>query len=388
VEAAAPRREDELRVSTLELFFDLVFVFTITQLTAVLIERPDGEALAQVVLMLTAIWWMYGGFAWLTNAVPPDRTALRLPLLGGMLAFFAISLTIPTAFTEDGVVFACAYLVVIAVHTALYMQSATWTVGGVWSFARMNLVVGALILVGALIGGTGEYVFWSLAVALFVIVPALVPEEAGWIRPSHFVERHGLVMIVALGESVVAVGIGASHIDISWQMLAVAALGLTLSAQLWWVYFMGDQEESEDALRAMVPTRRQFYETNVAYYWAHLLMLLGIVCIAAGLEHAIGHPFDSLSFARALELSGGAALYLAGHAFFRLVLGLSFKPWRAVALVLALATIPLGTGTSALVQLTVLVAALGVCIVAEGLESEKTTGGRSQTLSRPPDLAS
>jgi low temperature requirement protein LtrA len=388
VEAAAPRREDELRVSTLELFFDLVFVFTITQLTAVLIERPDGEALAQVVLMLTAIWWMYGGFAWLTNAVPPDRTALRLPLLGGMLAFFAISLTIPTAFTEDGVVFACAYLVVIAVHTALYMQSASWTVGGVWSFARMNLVVGALILVGALIGGTGEYVFWSLAVVLFVIVPALVPEEAGWIRPSHFVERHGLVMIVALGESVVAVGIGASHIDISWQMLAVAALGLTLSAQLWWVYFMEDQEESEDALRAMIPTRRQFYETNVAYYWAHLLMLLGIVCIAAGLEHAIGHPFDSLSFARALELSGGAALYLAGHAFFRLVLGLSFKPWRAVALVLALATIPLGTGTSALVQLTVLVAALGVCIAAEGLVSEKTTGGRSQTMSRPPDLAS
>jgi low temperature requirement protein LtrA len=381
-------REDELRVSTLELFFDLVFVFTITQLTAVLIERPDGEALAQVVLMLTAIWWMYGGFAWLTNAVPPDRTALRLPLLGGMLAFFAISLTIPTAFTEDGVVFACAYLVVIAVHTILYMQSASWTVAGVWSFARMNLVVGALILVGALIGETGEYVFWSLAVVLFVIVPALVPEEAGWIRPSHFVERHGLVMIVALGESVVAVGIGASHIDISWQMLAVAALGLTLSAELWWVYFMGDDEEAEGALRTMVPTRRQFYEANVAYYWAHLVMLLGIICIAAGLEHAIGHPFDSLSFARALELGGGAALYIAGHAFFRWVLGLQFKPWRALAFVLALATVPLGTETSALAQLAVLVAALGLCIAAEGLASEKTTGGRSRTALRPSDLAS
>ena len=389
MEAAAPRREDEeLRVSTLELFFDLVFVFTITQLTAVLIERPDGEALAQVVLMLTAIWWMYGGFAWLTNAVPPDRTALRLPLLGGMLAFFAISLTIPTAFTDNGVVFACAYLVVIAVHTILYLQSASWSVAGVWSFARMNLVVGALILVGALIGETGEYVLWSIAVLFFVLVPAMVPEEAGWIRPSHFVERHGLVMIVALGESVVAVGIGASHIDISWQMLAVATLGLTLSAQLWWVYFMGDQEEAEDALRAMVPTRRQFYEANVAYYWAHLVMLLGIVSIAAGLEHAIGHPFDSLSFAHALELGGGAALYLTGHALFRWVLGLAFKPWRALALALALATIPLGTEASALVQLAVLVAALGACIVGEGLEPEKTTGGRARTALRPSDLAS
>jgi low temperature requirement protein LtrA len=387
VEAAARTGEDEeLRVSTIELFFDLVFVFTITQLTAVLVERPDGEALAQVVLMLTAIWWMYGAFAWLTNAVPPDRTALRLPLLGGMLAFFAISLTIPTAFTEDGVVFACAYLVVIAVHTVLYMQSASWTVTGVWSFARMNLVAGALILVGAIIGDAAEYVLWSLAVVLFVVVPALVPEEAGWIRPGHFVERHGLVMIVALGESVVAVGIGASHIDISWQMLAVAALGLTLSAELWWVYFMGDDQDAEDALRAMVPTKRQFYETNVAYYWAHLVMLLGIVCIAAGLEHAISHPFDSLSFARSLELGGGAALYLAGHALFRRVLGIPFKPWRAVALALALGTVALGTETSALAQLAVLVAALGGCIAAEGI-MERPSPSVPRTRLRPSDAS-
>jgi low temperature requirement protein LtrA len=384
----ADREDEELRVSTLELFFDLVFVFTITQLTAVLVARPNGEALGQVVLMLTAIWWMYGAFAWLTNNVPPNRTALRLPLLAGMLAFFAISLTIPTAFTENGVVFACAYLVVIAVHTVLYMQSARWTVAGVWSFARMNFVAGALILIGAIIGGATEYVLWGLAVLLFLIVPALVPEEAGWLIPSHFVERHGLVVMVALGESVVAVGLGASGIDVSWEMLAVATLGLTLSAELWWVYFMGDDQEAEDALRAMTPTRREFFATNVAYFWAHLVMLLGIVCIAAGLERAIGHAFDELSFARALELGGGTALYLAGHAFFRRVLGLPFKPWRAVSLVLALATIPLGTAASALVQLAVLVAALGACIAAEGIDPAKTTGGRSQTMLRPSDFAS
>jgi low temperature requirement protein LtrA len=387
VEPAA-EREEELRVSTLELFFDLVFVFTITQLTAVLVHHPDGEALGQVVLMLAAIWWMYGAFAWLTNAVPPDRAALRLPLLGGMLAFFAIALTIPTAFTEDAVVFACAYLVVIAVHTVLYMQSASWTVTGVWSFARMNIVAGGLILVGAIIGGATEYVLWSLAVVIFVVVPAMVPEEAGWIRPDHFVERHGLVVMVALGESVVAVGIGASGLDVSWELLAVAMLGLTLSAELWWVYFLGDQEDAEGALRAMTPTRREFYETNVAFYWAHLLMLLGIVGLAAGLEHAIAHAFDPLSFARALALAGGAALFLAGHTLFRRMLGLAFKPWRAVALALALGTIPLGTETSALAQLAVLVAALAVCIGAEEMLSEKTTGGRSHTLFRPSDLAS
>jgi low temperature requirement protein LtrA len=379
---------DELRVSTLELFFDLVFVFTITQLTALLAHHPDGETLAQIVLMLAAIWWMYGAFAWLTNAVPPDRTALRLPLLAGMVAFFVISLTIPTAFTEDAVVFACAYLVVIAVHTVLYTQSATWTVAGVWSFARMNFLLGALILVGAIIGGAAEYALWSVAVLIYLLVPAMVPGDAGWVRPSHFVERHGLVVMVALGESVVAVGIGASGLDISWELLAVAVLGLTLSAELWWVYFLGDQEDAEHALRAMVPTRREFYATNVAYYWAHLLMLLGIICIAAALEEAIAHAFDPLSFARALALAGGTALYLAGHALFRRVLGLSFKPWRALALALALATIPLGTEASALVQLAVLVAALGGCIAAEGMEPERTTGGRSRTALRPSDLAS
>jgi low temperature requirement protein LtrA len=385
--AAVPEGEDELRVSSIELFFDLVFVFTITQLTAVLVARPNGEGLAQVVLILSAIWWMYAGFAWLTNAVPPDRTALRLPLLGGMAAFFAISLTIPTAFTENGVVFACAYLVVIAVHTVLYMQSASWTVSGIWLLARMNLAVAALILAGTIIGGAWEYVLWGLAVAIFAVTPALV-SEAGWIRPAHFVERHGLVVMVALGESVVAVGIGASHIDISWQMLAVATLGLSLSAELWWVYFMGDDQEAEEALRAMIPTKREFYAVNVAYYWAHLAMLLGIVCIAAGLERAIGHAFDSLSFARALELGGGAALYLAGHALFRRALGLPFRPWRAVALVLALGTIALGTATSALVQLAVLVAALGVCIVAEGVPSQEMVARRSRTALRPSDLAS
>jgi low temperature requirement protein LtrA len=380
VEAAsgAKQGEDEVRVSSIELFFDLVFVFTITQLTAVLAHRPDGESMAQIVLMLSAIWWMYAAFAWLTNAVPPDRTALRVPLLAGMAAFFAMSLTIPTAFEGDGVVFACAYLAVIAIHTILYTQAATWTVSGVWSFARMNVVAGGLILAGTIIGGTLEYVLWGLAVPIFAITPALVPEEAGWIRTSHFVERHGLVVIVALGESVVAVGIGASGLDITGEMLTVAVLGLVLTAQLWWVYFGGDDREAEGALRRMRPTRREFYDTNCAYYWAHLLILLGIVCVAAALERAIGHAFDELDLARDLALAGGTAVYLAGHALFRFFLGLSFRPWRALGAGLALATIPLGTEASALAQLSALVVALGVCLALEGVPEAEAEAERAR----------
>ncbi|HEY3191712.1 MAG TPA: low temperature requirement protein A [Solirubrobacterales bacterium] len=364
--AAAPEGDEELRVSSIELFFDLVFVFTITQLTAVLARHPNGESLGQILLMLTAIWWMYAGFAWLTNAVPPDRTALRLPLMAGMAAFFAISLTIPTAFDGDGVVFACAYLAVIGIHMVLYMQSASWSVAGVWSFSRMNLVAAALILAATIVGGTWEYVLWGLAVSTFVITPWLVPEEAGWIIPSHFVERHGLVVMVALGESVVAVGIGASGLEITGEMLAVAVLGLVVSAELWWVYFGGDDKEAEGALRRMTPTRREFYAVNVAYYWAHLLLLLGIICDAAALERAIGHAFDPLDFARALALGGGTAVFLVGHAFFRRILDLPLRPWRALAAVLALATIPLGTEFSALAQIGALAGSFGICLALEG----------------------
>ena len=370
--------DDELRVSTLELFFDLVFVFTITQLTAVLVHHPNGEALAQIVLMLAAIWWMYGAFAWLTNAVPPDRRALRLPLLGGMLAFFAISLTIPTAFTEDGVVFACAYLVVIAVHTVLYTQSASWTVAGVWSFARMNLVAGALILVGAIIGGTAEYVFWSLAVAIFVGDPRDGP------RGGRLDQTGPLRRAAWPGDDDRARGVRGRRGDrrLRHRRQLGAACGRDPRAHPERGALVGLLHGRRRAGRGGPardgPDPREFFATNVAYYWAHLVMLLGIVCIAAGLERAIGHAFDALSFAQALELGGGTALYLAGHALFRAVLGLSFKPWRAVALVLALATIPLGTETSALVQLAVLVAGLGACNAADGLDPEKAAALRAE----------
>jgi low temperature requirement protein LtrA len=185
-------------------------------------------------------------------------------------------------------------------------------------------------------------------------------------------------VIVALGESVVAVGIGASGLEITGELLLVAVLGLALSAALWWVYFGGDDEEAEEALLAMRPSKREFVAANVAYYWAHLLLLLGIVSDAAGLERAIGHPFDSLDFAFALALAGGTAVYLLGHALFRFVLGLGFRPWRGLAAVLALATIPLGTEASALAQLAALAVALGLCLTAEAATARGKHGKRTE----------
>src|SRR5262249_33923592 len=157
-----------------------------TQLTALLTHSPTWTSLGQVVLMLIVIWWMYAAFAWLTNAVPPDRASRRLPLLGGMAGFFVISLVIPTTFSGNGVVFACAYLFVIVIHGALYSQSGAWSLASVWSFVRMNLLGGVSILAGAIIGGSWLYILWAPAIVLNVITPALITEDPGWIRASHF----------------------------------------------------------------------------------------------------------------------------------------------------------------------------------------------------------
>jgi low temperature requirement protein LtrA len=191
--------------------------------------------------------------------------------------------------------------------------------------------------------------------------------------------------MVALGESVVAVGIGGSGVGISWEMLTVAILGLALSAELWWVYFMATRRPRGRC--RMTPTRPEFYATNAANYWAHLLMLLGIVCISAALEEAIAHAFDPLSFALALALGGGTAPFLLGHALFRLFLGLPPHPWRALAALLALATVAIGPATEALVQLAVLVAALGACLCAEEVFG-RSTSSAVRTRLRPSDLAS
>jgi hypothetical protein len=200
----APEPIDAIqRVSTLELFFDLVFVFTITQLTAVLVDDASWTTLSRVALMLGIIWWMYGGYAWLTNAVSADRASRRLLLLGGMAAYLVLALTIPTAFDDDGVAFGVAYLVIITVHAALSrVIGAT-----ILKVAPFNFGAAVLVVVGGAVGGTGQPVLWLLALLVLWGSSFLAAPEPGFeIGPAHFVERHGLVIIIAIGESVVAIG--------------------------------------------------------------------------------------------------------------------------------------------------------------------------------------
>jgi low temperature requirement protein LtrA len=357
------RTEDELRVSTLELFFDLVFVFTLTQLTTLLAGDLTVATMARVVLVFAVLFWMYAAYAWLTNQVPPDRPARRLLLILGMAAFLVCALAIPQAFDGGGVAFGLGYLLVVLVHGGLYSEGYGAVV--LW-FAAPNVVAALCLVAAGLVHGPARYALWAVPLVNQFVTPWMTARAATGlrVRAGHFVERHGLLLIVALGESVVAVGIGLGDVRLDLGLVAAAVLGLALAAGLWWSYFAGDEEGAERAL-ADAPMERRFRLANNAYFYAFIPMLLGVIVIAAGVKRSIGHVGNPLGAGTALALAGGVAIYLAGDVAFRRVLGIRPVGHRAAAAALALATVPLGMGVAAGVQLVALVAVLVATLMAE-----------------------
>jgi low temperature requirement protein LtrA len=362
-----PEFEGAERVSSLELFFDLVFVFTITQLSALLEHETSWKGVLQVVLMLGVIWWMYDGYAWLTNAVPPDRPSRGVFLLAAMAAFLVLALAIPEAFKGTGLTFGIAYLAIMLIHSGLFASSSSQSVTqAIFGLAPFNLLSALLILAGGILGGTAQYVLWAGGFLFEWATPRLIDNSGFLLGPSHFVERHGLVVIIALGESVVAVGIGAGGVPIDLALVGVAVLGLLLTASMWWAYFGHDDlERAEAALaNAFPPARRQRLAVDGFGYW-HLPILFGIIATASSLRHSIGHASDDLTSQQALLLGTGVALYLAGDFFFHRTLGIRHGPWRIAGALLALATIPLGLGVAAAAQLGALVLVLGGALAAD-----------------------
>ncbi|MBA3279897.1 MAG: low temperature requirement protein A [Geodermatophilaceae bacterium] len=369
------------RVSTLELFFDLVFVFTITQLTAVLRVEPTPLVALQVLLMLAIIFWMYGGYVWLTNAVSADRASRRLVLLAGMAGFFIVALTVPNAFDGGGLAFGLAYAVVIAVHIGLFSRaSRVRSILGVLRLGRFNALIAVAVIVGGAVGGVIQLAVWSVVVLLaWLVVPRISPGSFD-IGAAHFVERHGLVVIVAIGESVVALGLGLRDLPVGPGLIAVALLGLALSACLWWAYFGGDDQRAEEALMAAPPARRSMLAIQ-SYGYAHLALLLGIIAIAAAVEEIAHHPADVLDIGLAVALGAGGALYLGGQAGFRRVLTIGTPIPRLLAAVVCLATVPLGSALAAAAQLGALLAIFLALFALESLRArsrERIQEGRSE----------
>jgi low temperature requirement protein LtrA len=365
--------DEPVRVTTLELFFDLVFVFTITQLTTVLYRAPNGRGVLQVAEILTVVWWMYGGYAWMTNAVRANTAARRLLLLGGMGGFFVCSLAIPRAFDGSGLTFGLAYLLVVCVHSVLFTRAAAVSAArAILTLAPYNLVAAGVVVAGGAIGGTAQYVLWAAAGVFEWLTPVLRGTSGFVVEASHFVERHGLVVIVAIGESVVAVGFGAAHLPVDAPLVAAALVGLALSACLWWLYFGGDDERAEHALGNLPQLERAQAALRAFGYW-HLPMLLGIIAIAAVEREATGDPFSSLNWARAAILAGGVCAFLVGDVAFRRELRIGRAAWRFAAAAACLATTPLGVALSPFAETAVLVAVLLAVVVAEAAAARGST---------------
>jgi len=378
-------------VTTLELFFDLVFVFTITQLTATLGEDQGWAGVGRTVLLLALMWWMYGGYAWLTNAAPPVTTVRRAFLLLGMVGNFVMALAVPHAFTTDRVVFAVGYCIVVAVHTGTYLsQSARVTPGMVLQLLVWNVGAAIVILVGAFLGGAALYACWVAAVLLETLVPRLAARTplsrldsgpAFELRPGHFVERHGLMLIIVLGESVLAIGVGVSSgVDrIGIAQIGFTVISLGLAASLYWAYFgTHEAEEAEEALATAAPHRQQGVALG-SYGYALAVMLLGVVFAASGLHHALEHPTARLDLASAAHLSAGVAAFWVGLAGFRLAIGRGNVALRLVGGLALLAATVLGPRVNGFVELLALLAGSVAILLIENARRTSPEASRPAT---------
>ncbi|SCL31418.1 Low temperature requirement protein LtrA [Micromonospora rhizosphaerae] len=355
------------RVTTVEVFFDVVFVFTVTQLALVLEDDLTWAGLGRVVLVLGVLWYPYTGYAWLTNQVPPRRPAQKITLFAGMAGFLLTSIAIPAAFTDTGLLFALGYLVLTGVHLIMFGRSAARAAA--IRLTPYNLAAALLILLAAFVTGPATYALWVAAALVQAALPYLTPRHS-WIRVAgtyevaagHLVERHGLLVIVALGESVVAIGAGVDIHHLTPGTAGAIVMALALPAALWWTYFT-DTRAATATLDAAEPRVRTHLAART-FVLPHYLLLLGIVATATGIHAVVAHPDAPAGTAAALALAGGVALYLTGVGAARLALGLGLPLSRAAGAVAVLAAVPLGVWTVAGAQLAAVIVVLIAMLLA------------------------
>lgn len=345
------------RASTLELFLDLVFVFTVTQFTRVIVAAHAPEDYLKAALVFMTLWWIYSGYVWLTSNVGTDGTRHRLLMFTGMAGFLLMALAIPDVFGASGLVYGAGLLLVTLVHAGLFRSATTGSAQAILGIAPFNLAAALLVLIAGLVPEPWDWPLWILAV-LTVMGSSVLRRESGFtLSPAHFVERHGLVVIVALGESVVSIGIGARERALDWTVLAPAVLGLALAAALWWTYFDQDDARAEQAMQAL-PDRARARAALLAFGYGHFLMLSGIIVLSAGIKGVVAHPLGHAPAHDPWHLGLGLSVYLLGDGLYRGLLGLGALRPRLLTAGLTALTVPLGQHMGGLWQLAACVALL------------------------------
>jgi low temperature requirement protein LtrA len=344
---------DGERVTPLELFFDLVFVLAITQCTALMSHHPTWSGLAQGLLVLGMLWWAWTGYSWLTSVIDPEEGAVRLVIFGAMAALLLVSLCVPEAFGSLALAFALIYGAVRVAHIGLFMLASPEDDGlrhSVLGLAVSTVIAVALLAAASLFDGVAQGALWALALFLDMGGPYFFGSEGWKLVPGHFAERHGLIVIIALGESIVAIGVGASH-ELDLGIGTAAVLGVALTAAMWWIYFDIVAIVSARRLAEAEVGRAQNEMARDSYSYVHLVMVAGIVLAALGLKTTIGHFGDHLDTVPAFALLGGVAIYLLGLVAFRYRHVHSINRQRLGLAIVLLILVPVATAVPALVAL-------------------------------------
>ena len=363
--AVVPAERDK-KVEPLELFFDLVFVFALTQVTARLADDPSWIGLLRGLFVLAAIWWAWGAYAWLTNEVDGQRRQVRLAMFAAMAAMLVVALAIPGAFEDDALLFGGAYLLVRVLHVALF-AAGTDDVDvrqAARALAPSAVLAPLLIVAASALDGTAELAVWGLALALDYIGGGLRGIEGWRLSPGHFAERHGLIVIIAFGESIVAIGAGAADIELTGRVVLAATLGFAVTAALWWTYFDDAQAGVERHLHDLRGRTRNTTARD-AYSFLHLPMVAGIVLLALGVKKTLGDVDDPLKLVPAIALCGGTALYLVAQVAFRMRCAITGRASRLLTATACAALVPLATETSALIGLAALAAVCAALVAFE-----------------------
>jgi low temperature requirement protein LtrA len=359
----------ERRVGVLELFFDLVFVLAITQVTSYLASHLNWLGVAEGLIILGLMWWAWVGYSWLTNSVDSDDVPARLTIFVAMAALVVVALAMPGAFGDEALLMACAYGLVRAMQVGLYAYGTDKddpNHGAILKLAPGFMLSSLLLIVGAVVGGDAQLWIWLAALLIDVSTPFIFDTSGFRVHAGHFAERHGLIIIIALGESIVALGAAASGQPLNFALVAGVTMGVGIAASLWWTYFDVTAVAAEHRLSIVDPVARARLARD-AYSVIHLPMIAGIVLLALGLKKALGHTDHHLELIPALALVGGPALYLLAQVAFRYRNVRSIGWPRLIAAVLLLLLLPVALAVPALTAVAMVFAVVGLLVAFEAI---------------------
>ncbi|HEV7496252.1 low temperature requirement protein A [Baekduia sp.] len=364
-EGAPPEAEPEQRVTALELFFDLVFVFAITQVTGFIAADPEWMRLLQGMAILIVIWWAWASFAWLGNTAGTDEGLFRVTLFAAAGGMLIVAIAMPRAFGQDALAFGIAYAIVRALHIGAYAilgRDDPQLALVVRRLARSMLPVALLLVLAGLVDGPVRTACWILAIVI-EIGGLFVFGVDGWrVDAGHMAERHGLIVIIALGESIVALGAGAEGHALDVGTIVAVVLGLTVAFAMWWAYFDVVALVAARRFQRAVGAERARIARD-SYTFLHAPMIAGIILFALGAKKTLVHVDDALEAVPAVGLCGGVAMYLLAHVAFRLRNVHSLNTARLAVAVVLLALIPVATVIPALLAMAI-VAALMVALLS------------------------